>query len=188
VPLGIIAEDNSDVEVLKEIALAILRPKKCGVKRFVGNGCGRLRKKCGAWAEILVRQGCPWIIVAHDLDQNNEGKLRSELEHAIANVNARVTVVLIPIREIEAWLMYDSDALRIVFNGQRNPRLPGDPESIHDPKKSLRNLVWQAFKKDYVSTIHNGRIASRIDLNQLKKAKSFTRYPPFLNKIRKEVK
>jgi hypothetical protein len=188
VALGIIAEDNSDVEVLHEIAKAILHPKKFGIKRFVGNGCGRLRRKCRAWAANLVRQGCPWIIVAHDQDQYDESKLRHELEQVIAPVNARASVVLIPIREIEAWLMYDSHALRLAFNGGSNLRVPGDPESIYDPKKALRDLIWRAYKKDYVSTIHNGKIASKIDCSRLRKSKSFARYPAFLNQIRKEVK
>lgn len=186
--VGIIAEDNSDVEVLKEVALSMLHPKKFGVKRFVGSGCGRLRRKCQAWAENLARQGCAWIIVAHDLDQNDEATLRRELEQTLAKVNVRASVVLIPVREIEAWLMYDSHALRLVFNGQSNPRLPGDPESIRDPKKTLRDLIWHAFKKDYVSTIHNEKIASKIDFSRLQKAKSFARYPVFLNQIRKQVK
>ena len=186
--LGIIAEDHSDVAILKEIALTLLKPKKVGIKQFVGKGCGKLRRKCRAWAENLVKQGCPWVIVAHDLDKNDEAKLRTELEGMIAEVKFRASVVLIPVREIEAWLMYDSDALRLVFNGHSNPHLPGAPQSLPDAKKALGNLIWRSFRKDYVSTIHNERIAKKINLLRLQKAKSFGQYPEFIKKIAKQIK
>ncbi len=75
--VGIIAEDDSDADVVREMMLSLLRPHRIGFKRFVGNGCGKLRRKCGAWAAILVRQGCPWIMVVHDLDVYDERRLRA---------------------------------------------------------------------------------------------------------------
>ena len=59
--MGIIAEDDSDVAVIREITLALLKPHRVGFKRFVGNGCGKLRRKCEAWARNLVQQGCSSI-------------------------------------------------------------------------------------------------------------------------------
>jgi hypothetical protein len=56
--MGIIAEDDSDVAVLRELTLSLLKPSRIGFKHFVGHGCGKLRRKCRAWACNLVRQGC----------------------------------------------------------------------------------------------------------------------------------
>ena len=109
--VGIIAEDESDVAVLREVTLALLRPHRIGFRRFVGNGSGKLRRKCGAWATTLVKQGCPWIVVVHDLDIHDEQRLRTDLTNAIMPARAKVSVVLVPKREIEAWLLYDSSAL-----------------------------------------------------------------------------
>jgi hypothetical protein len=132
--IGVIAEDDSDVVVVKELTLSLMRPKKMGFKRFVGHGCGKLRRKCRAWADILVRQGCPWIVVVHDLDDYKESKLRAELNCAVAESRAQATVLLIPRREIEAWLLYDGDAIARAFGEHRRPQLPHDPEVLSDPK------------------------------------------------------
>jgi hypothetical protein len=67
--MGIIAEDDSDVAVMREVTLTLLKPRVIGFRQFVGDGCGKLRRKCGAWAEILARQGCSWLVVVHDLDE-----------------------------------------------------------------------------------------------------------------------
>src|SRR5271157_5312842 len=113
--IGVIAEDDSDVAVLREITRTLLKPRVVGFKSFVGGGCGKLHRKCGAWATILVKEGCPWIAVVHDLDQCDEARLRADLEEAITPAGASVSVVLIPRREIEAWLLYDSHAIAKAF-------------------------------------------------------------------------
>jgi hypothetical protein len=67
--LGVIAEEYSDVEVVRELARIISptrRPPK--IKRFVGHGCGRIKSKCRQWAELLYEQGCQSLILIQDLD------------------------------------------------------------------------------------------------------------------------
>jgi hypothetical protein len=171
--IGIIAEDDSDVAVLRELTLSLLSPHKIKFNRFVGDGCGKLRRKCGAWARILVQQGCPFIVLVHDLDAYNEGQFRAMLEGAIATAPAKAKVVLIPKREIEAWLLYDGQAIARAFNAAQNPQLPGNPESILDPKKYLRDLVRKKYRKEYLNTVHNAPIARRIDIALLNKSTSF---------------
>jgi hypothetical protein len=182
--VGIIAEDDSDVAVIKEITLKILKPHRVGFKKFVGDGCGKLRRKCAAWAANLVQQGCRWLVVVHDLDTNNEAKLRAHLAGAISPAGAEQHVVMIPRREIEAWLLYDGDAIAGAFRESRRPKLPSDPESLDDPKKHLRNLVWTSYRKDYANTVHNAQIARNIDLCYLKGSRSFAPYPIFSDAVR----
>jgi hypothetical protein len=186
--MGIIAEDDSDVGVLREVTLSMLRPHRIRFSRFVGNGCGKLRRKCGAWALTLVRQGCPWIAVVHDLDVYDEAKLREQLTNAITPARAKATVVLIPRREIEAWLLYDGRAIAGAFRENEQPRLPGDPESLVDPKKYLRELVWKKYRKDYLNTVHNTLIASRIDVGLLRRSKSFAPHWAFSATVRKMLR
>jgi hypothetical protein len=183
--MGIIAEDDSDVAVLREITLSLLRPKTIGFSRFVGDGCGKLRRKCGAWARNLVRQGCPWIVVVHDLDLNNERELRAQLEQAIAPARAKASVVLIPRREIEAWLLYDSAAIASAFREHRRPKLPGNPEALSDPKKHLRDLVWKKYHKEYLNTVHNPQIARHIDIPLLSRSGSFAPHLAFTGTVRR---
>jgi hypothetical protein len=182
--IGIIAEDDSDVAVLREITLNLVRPRVVGFKKFVGGGSGKVRKKCGAWASNLVKQGCPWIVVVHDLDQHNGVVLRNELAAAIVPAQAPFSVILIPKREIEAWLLYDGQAIAKTFKGQKMPKLPGNPESLADPKKYLRDLVRKSYGKEYLNTIHNAQIASRIKPQSLKTSPSFSPHFAFTSTVR----
>jgi hypothetical protein len=138
--IGIIAEDDSDVSVVHALTLALVRPYKLGYKRFVGDGCGKLRRKCEAWARNLVQQGCRFVMVVHDLDQNHEQALRAQLTAAINPAGAQAYVVLIPKREIEAWLLYDGNAIASVFRENASPPLPGNPESLTD-----RRSIWKSW-------------------------------------------
>lgn len=182
--MGIIAEDDSDVAVLSEITLTLLRPRAVGFRKFVGDGCGKLRRKCAAWARNLVQQGCPCIAVVHDLDVNDEQQLRAHLTRAIAPAGAKARVVLIPRREIEAWLLYDGDAIAVAFNENRRPRLPGNPESLADPKRHLRDLIWKNYRKHYLNTVHNSLIAKHIDVSLLRRSGSFTPHLGFVGTVR----
>jgi hypothetical protein len=186
--IGIIAEDISDVKVIKQFTRKIVRPKRIGFNRFIGNGCGKIRRKCCPWAEILVRQGCLWIVVVHDLDTNEEKPLRQELESAVAGVNAYATIVLIPVREIEAWLLFDPNAIASAFRENKVPRLPRNPESLIDPKKVLSDLVWKTYRKQYLNTVHNEKIAMNVDVFSLNKAKSFAPYPAFLRALKGKLR
>ena len=181
--IGVIAEDDSDVVVIKELTLSLMKPKKIGFKRFVGHGCGKLRRKCRAWADNLVRQGCPWIVVVHDLDEYNENELRAELSGAVADVRAQATVVLIPRREIEAWLLYDSEAIALAFNERKRPRLPHDPELLPDPKGFLGKLVYREYSKEYLNTKHNELIAKHVNVSRLRRSRSFAPHPRFVENI-----
>jgi hypothetical protein len=183
--MGIIAEDDSDVAVLREITSTLLKPHKIGFKRFVGHGCGKLRRKCGAWARTLVQQECSWIVVVHDLDVHNEEQLRTELRDAVAPAGARDFVVLIPRRESEAWLLYDPRAIAKAFHEPRRPPLPGNPELLADPKRHLRNLVRTRYRKEYLNTLHNGLIAKYIDVALLGRSRSFGPHVGFTGAVRR---
>ncbi len=182
--IGIIAEDESDVAVVREITLNLLKPKVVGFKRFLGGGCGKLRRKCSAWARNLVCQGCPCVVVVHDLDVHNEKQLRADLANAIKPAGATATVVLIPRREIEAWLLYDGAAIASAFRERRPPRLPGNPESLVDPKKHLRDLIWKKYRKEYLNTVHNAVIAKEIDVLCLRDCRSFLPHLTFVAVVR----
>jgi hypothetical protein len=186
--MGIIAEDDSDVVVIRAFTLSLLGHRRIGFKRFVGHGGGRVRRKCSAWAQNLVRQGCSWVVVLHDLDDREEAQFRAELERAIATVKAEAKVVLLPKREIEAWLLYDSAAIAAVFNSSKHPRLPGNPEALPDPKDHLANIVWRYFQRDYINTSHNEAIATQVDTNLLKRSHSFSPHFPFVECVQRALR
>ena len=48
--VGIIAEDDSDVESIKILIHRISQNDSIGTKHFVGKGCGKINRKSNSWA------------------------------------------------------------------------------------------------------------------------------------------
>ena len=180
VQVGVIAEDDSDVEVLYELTCKLVRRGSFSFRHRIGHGCGKLRRKCGSWAVNLLHGGCSHLVVIHDLDEYDERQLRETLTASVSAVGFVGHLVLIPVREIEAWLLTDAAALRTVFRMAREPKLPANPESVADPKKKLYSVVWKGSGKRYVNTIHNSSIAAEISIANVKRCRSFQPYPPFV--------
>src|SRR5437870_1552366 len=114
ISIGVIAEEKNDIEVLYEYTTKLVAENSFTFAQFVGHGCGKLRWKCRAWAENLVRRGCAHLVIIHDSDGGDESKLREELEKQIRTIEAKLFVVLIPIEEVEAWLLADAEAIKTV--------------------------------------------------------------------------
>jgi hypothetical protein len=188
VKIGIIAEDNSDVMVLQAMTLTMLKPRNIGFSSFVGDGCGKLRRKCAAWAQNLVNCGCHWIVLVHDRDNRDiqeTEQLRRDLTEAVNTGRAKINLILIPKKEIEAWLLYDADAIATVFGRNHQlPRLPGDPELLQDPKSYLQGLVRKKYRKSYLTTLHNPAIAKHIRTERLRRSPSFRPHFAFVAQVR----
>ena len=99
-------------------------------------------------------------------------------------LRARTSVVLIPKREIEAWLLYDARAIAMAFHENLRPRLPGNPGSLQDPKKHLRDVIRKKYRRDYLHTVHNCLIAKQINPSLLVRSGSFTPHFEFAATVR----
>jgi len=180
--VGVIAEDQSDVEVINEI-IAKIATNSYGVKRFVGHGCGKLRAKARMWAENLYQRGCRLLIVVHDLDTSSLNALREQILAAVTPCPIPIYLVVIPIRELEAWLLADHQAIRAAFKIKASVPMIRNPEALIRPKEHLRNLVEQRLGKgSYVNTIHNKRIAEKSSVINLRRCTSFRPLECFLIK------
>ena len=183
VKIGVIVEAQNDIDVLYELTCKIIRENRFSFLRFVGHGGGAIRKKCASWGKNLLERGCSHLVVVHDLDKNDEKLLRKELEDKIKELRYGHAVVLIPIEEMEAWLLCDARALKTVFSMRRTPSVPRWPEKTAHPKEFLASLVWSNSKKRYLNTIHNRSIARALMLPTLKRCPSFLLYPRFLRSV-----
>ena len=179
--IGLIAEDKSDIDVIHEILKKYLKFGSFRVKKFVGNGCGKLRNKCDSWTTNLFDSGCDFVFIFHDLDRYDEKVLRKTLEGKICHVNSSNSLVVIPVEELEGWLLSDSDALKKVFGLKAMPTKIYDCETISSPKEYLRDLIYKMEKKRYLNTVHNKKIAESITLENLRRCKSFKPFDEFLN-------
>ncbi len=178
--IGLIAEDDSDVSVITEIIAKYLDRNKFSIKKFVGNGCGKLKQKCDSWVENLVKRGCHHIVLIHDLDRADEGKLRKQLLDKIGEVYLDQSIVIIPIEELEAWLLAGNHAIKEVFSLEKSPVRIHNCETIESPKEHLRDLVWKMGKKRYLNTIHNIKIAEKISIHDLLRCSSFVPLDKFI--------
>ncbi len=181
VKIGVIAEEQNDIDVLYELTRKLTSESNFSFSRFVGHGCGKLRKKCRAWSHILTQRGYSNLVVIHDLDNNDEGCLRRELEDSVDGITFTSHIILIPVYEIEAWLLSDPLALKQTFSMNKSPNIPKHPETICNPKEYLRDVVWKYCKKYYINTIHNKKIAEATRIERLSVCSSFSPYPEFLD-------
>lgn len=180
VKIGVIAEEKNDVDTIYELTRKIIKENRFSFTHFIGHGCGKLRKKCRAWADNLFDRGCTHLIVVHDLDKNDEKNLRTMLGNEIKDVKFKRTIILIPIEELDAWLLCDAEALKATFNMKKITKVPKSPEKIASPKEYLGELINKNSKAQYLNTVHNRRIAGNITIKSLVKCSSFSPFPVFL--------
>lgn len=182
--IGVIAEDKSDVEVVEALLSKYVSKNKFSIKRFVGDGCGKLKNKCDSWTKMLFASGCHHVFVFHDRDRETEFELRKLLDKKLPKELFPRSLIVIPIEELEAWLLSDPVALKEVFNLPKVPKAIADCEAVPSPKEFLERLIWSIGKKRYVNTMHNRKIAERVSLESLVKCSS---YIPFDKYVRDEV-
>jgi hypothetical protein len=183
--LGVLAEDASDIDVLRAVLPKIAPRKNFGIKPFHGQGCARIHSKCRRWAVVLAKRECSVLILIHDSDGNNVTKISSGIKASLKPCPIPIYLIVIPIEEIEAWLLTDPAAIKATFNLKKNPKCPANPERIRAPKEYLRDLVWKASgkTKEYINTVHNKGIAERLALTSLRKCSAFLPLQAFWEKL-----
>jgi hypothetical protein len=181
--IGIICEDNSDFDSIKEIIRRIVGINNLDYKKQCGEGSSRIRSKCSKWAEQLKDRGCQLIIVVHDLDRENHSTLEQKLTRDISTSGAPHNYVCIPIEELEAWFIANPETLKSHFNLNRLPPFRGNPENILSPKEAIKRQVrlCSGGRARYINTTHNPKLAERIDLGQLyNKSQSYKKLHDYL--------
>jgi hypothetical protein len=182
--IGLITEDLSDAEVVIELTGKIVSTRKITFKTFSAKGCGKIIGKCVQWAQVLKDQGCTAVILVHDLDTKHLPELRTQLGQAFKGCPIKHNVIIIPVREIEAWLLADETAIQKAMNLPEKVKYIANPEAIMDPKSKLGEIIYLRSKKKkrYLNTKHNQRIAAALTISNVKRCKSFLPLEQFLTK------
>ena len=180
--IGVIAEDDSDVEVVDEFIKKLAPNKKYSIKSFVGHGHGKIQGKCFQWASVLKTKGCSTLIMLHDLDDKIFLELDAQLHAALKQCAIPKHTVIIPIREIEAWLLSDSLAIQRAMNLSNKVAPIANPQSVTDPKKKLGEVIYlrSGRTKRYVNSVHNRKIAAELDLTNVRRCASFLPLEKFI--------
>ena len=177
---GLIAEDESDIKVLKILMQKLICENSFCTKKFSANGCGKIMGKAIAWANTLRKKGCHRLILVHDLDRHNEVELRRSLEEKLNQSDFSIFCVVVPKEEIEAWLLCDNVNLGRVLNStQPFPEIL-HPEEIKSPKEFLRRKSNELGGRRYVNSIDNPKIAEGISIGNLDRCPSFTNFSEFV--------
>ena len=166
--IGLIVENQSDEDVMA-IFVSKLANKKLHYRAFHSRGCGKLKSKCIAWASDLYSKGCRILLVVQDLDDNNLSSLQHDLENLIGKTSFSKRAVVIPVREIEAWLLADEQSIAATFSLKKAIAAVTSPELEVDAKGRLYDVVYIASEKrvEYVNTVHNKRIASHANVARI---------------------
>lgn len=151
IPIDIATEDVVS-EALARRLVAEHDLSYCIEGCYVTNGNGKLRTKMPNYCEIARRKV---MLVITDLDRTNcVVEFRKQW---LANLSVPPHFVFrVAVREAEAWLLADHDAMRDFL--RRRGALPQCPDELHDPKRELLQLALRAPKavrEDLVRTDHN---------------------------------
>ncbi len=114
------------------------------------------------------------------------GQVRASARAACAMTEARI-VPLIPVRETEAWMLADPDAVARVFGFSAWPErvavswYPERAETVEDPKRTLTEAVRALFGGRKARRVPGpeglfDQIAEEIDLRRLARLPSYQRF------------
>jgi hypothetical protein len=179
--LGLIAEDKSDVDVLMHLARKLTK-RQIVLRSFLGHGCGRIRAKCAAWADQLRVEGCSLLMIVTDLDSGDLDDLFTDITKGVGNCRISKRAIIIPVHEIEAWLLADHDAITSALRLKKRVRKQANPEAIMNPKEKLRDLVHERSggSLTYLNTVHNEKIADRVRIANIRRCRSFGPFEEFV--------
>lgn len=169
---AILAEDVTDARTLRVLVHRLCGPPTPPVAIEGFEGCGNLLRKGARRLEYHREQGRRRFIVCIDADGPDPRPRRDDLFARVLRPSrvADAAVAVVPVQELEAWLLADLSAVRHVITGWR-PADVTSPETIASPKEHLRRLSRGANARPrYVPTQHNERLAEYVDLSKVSRA------------------
>jgi Domain of unknown function (DUF4276) len=164
---GIIGEDNSDAQTLKVIVRRLAQNANLTIKAQGFDGCSEMLRKGASRLRLFSDLGLQRFIVCYDSDGHDHRERREEVMRRIVRPSGlpQPCCVLIPIEEIEAWILADIQAVSKVFSSWNPDPIRQNPESIPNPKEYLENLSKQTNKKPvYSHATYNQRVAEHLNL------------------------
>src|SRR5208282_1993808 len=112
--LAVLAEHRSDAESLVAIIKNILGNPNASIARKGFSGSGELCRKAPSHIRQFARSGATHFIVCHDADGPSADDSKQKVKRLVVDqVESRnVCCILVPVQELEAWIIADEDAIR----------------------------------------------------------------------------
>lgn len=172
---AILAEDDSDRDSLKTLVRRIAENPSLTVLGKGFGGCGALQKNVCRFIDLFRSKGATHFVICRDADGPHAKPRYDELCNTLSGsiTNEDAACIVIPVQEIEAWLIADPMAISSTIKSLRIKEVP-HPEHISKPKAWLVRQAQRLSKPKYAPRTHNPRIAEYLNINQvLNKCPSF---------------
>lgn len=85
------------------------------------------------------------VLVLLDADDDDPARLRQEVQSIADDEAPGVAVVVVAVREFEAWFLAAAESLRPHRSVRGDAAFAGDPESPRDAKGELQRLMTEAY-------------------------------------------
>lgn len=164
---AVLGEDHSDAETLRVLIRRLAGNERLTVRTKGYDGCGQLLRKGARDLDEFLNQGYDRFVVAYDADRD-EPALRLATARAQVVDRSRAAssacCIVVPVEEIEAWLLADVTAVSKRWPGWR-PEPIASPERVRSPKEHLEKLSRGSQKRPrYSHAVDNPILAGLIDL------------------------
>ncbi|WP_233862855.1 DUF4276 family protein [Paraburkholderia adhaesiva] len=161
---GVIGEDRSDVDAIKNIIVR-LAGDGVAVRGKGYSGCGELLKKGAAQLQVYERLKCSRFIVCYDSDGKDPAERKRALKQIFKDAGLKgVCCALVPVHEIEAWILADLPAVQNVIKGWAVAEGHKNPENQPHPKEYLEKLSEKNHRPRYAHATMNPQIAKHLNL------------------------
>jgi hypothetical protein len=182
---GIIGEAKSDAATLKVLVQRLAKNSSLTIRTKGYAGCGQMLRDGARQIRQFADDGLTRFIVAYDADNHSPAKRREQVMREIvrpSRVNEDICCVVIPVQEIEAWILADVGAVQHVLSSWKTKSISQSPESIENPKEHLARLGRGGGKKPfYDHTTHNVLVAEHLRLDVVRrKCPSFATLSEFV--------
>lgn len=173
---ALLGEDDSDAEMLKVLVRRLVGSHGLRIRAKGFGGCGKLLNDGARELRNFRRLNYTRFVVCHDADRNDPDAVRQTVEERVVRPArfAPDCCIVVPVQEIEAWILADLAKVSLVLTGWR-PEPIAHPESVPDPSEHLEKLSRDSQRRSrYRCRIHNARIAEHLDLEEVaRKCPSF---------------
>ena len=182
----IFGEDESDTLALKHIIRKLRNDQSIPIKTKNFNSCGDMLSTGHRIMKLYHDEGCTSFVISYDSDGQKPIERQKEAYNRIVKASGLnvPSVILVPVEEIEAWILADNKAVQSVIKTWQPVEIL-HPETVSDPKEHLESITRGANRKArYYHASHNPIVAQHLDLSIVhKKCPSFRPLKDFITEL-----
>ena len=170
---AVLAEDRSDAETLVVLVRRISCDPHLPIHKKGFSSCGELCRKAGSHIRDFAKDGATHFIICHDSDGNDPDVIKQKVFGSVARKVDLIGlnhVIIVPVQEIEAWIIADELAITAAIPSLVVPPVPL-PESINSPKEWLERQSRSGGRSRplYAHATWNMKVADHLDIQKVEK-------------------